>query len=156
MTLESSGGGGDAAPKTGQIRLKEGFAEGGYNLSDGGYTDSGGKYEVAGYLPVHSGEYVIAQDELKQPVIASMARAIERERRKRTTKNTIRGFAEGGSNTPDADADPITANGNILTRMLAVLDRLEDGAIVVQTHYGITEMEAEQKRKTEAESIFTK
>jgi hypothetical protein len=85
MTLESPGGGGDSAPKTGQIRLKEGFAEGGLNddLSVGGYTGRGGKYEVAGYVPVHHGEYVIAREELRQPAIMDMARSIERERRKR-------------------------------------------------------------------------
>ena len=156
MTLEAPDGGGSAAPRTGQIRLKEGFAEGGYNLSEGGYTRPGGKYEVAGYLPVHSGEYVIASDELKQPVIMNMARAIEKERQKRIGKSTVSGLAEGGSNTPGVDSDLITANGNMVLRILAVLDRLEAGDITVQTHYGITEMEAEQKRKMEAESKFTK
>jgi len=156
MTLEAPNGGGSEASRTGQIRLKEGFAEGGPNMTDGGYTSPGAKYETAGYLPVHHGEYIIAQDELKQPIIASMARIIEKERRKRTSKNSVSGFAEGGNNIPGADPDLIAANGNMMLRMLAVLDRLEAGDITVQTNYGITEMEAEQKRKMEAESKFTK
>ncbi len=46
LTIESPSGGG--SPKKGKdmgkIRMKEGFA-------DGGYTGDGGKYEVAGHLP---------------------------------------------------------------------------------------------------------
>jgi len=158
MTLEAPGGGDSSspAPQTGTIQLKEGLAEGGPNMSDGGYTQQGAKYEVTGYLPVHGGEYVIASDELKQPVIADMARSIERERRRRTGKNSGYGFADGGSNTADVNSNIVVANGNLMVRMLAILDRLETGDIVVQTNYGITEMEAEQKRKMDAESKFTR
>ena len=159
MTLESpGGGGGGSSPKTGEIKLKEGFAEGGLNddLTEGGYTGAGGKYDVAGYVPIHHGEYVIANQELKNPVIMSMARSIERERRKRTTKNAVPGFADGGSNTPDRDSAEIDSNGKIMSMVLAILQRLESGDIVVQTNYGITEMEAEQKRKQESEGKFTK
>jgi len=157
MTLESPGGGGSSAPRTGTIQLKEGFAEGGYNMLEGGYTKKGAKYEVAGYLPIHGGEYVIASDELKQPVIADMARSIERERRKRTGKNSVSGFADGGANnSTDSDSSVISSNGNAMIRILAILDRLESGDIVVQTNYGITEMESKQKQKMEAESKFTK
>ena len=156
MTLESPGGGDSSAPQTGEIRLKEGLAEGGYNMSDGGYTKQGGKYEVAGYLPVHGGEYVIASDELKQPVIADMARTIEKERRKRTNKNASSGMADGGSNTSGADQGIATVNSEIMLKILKTLNNLENGNITVQTNYGITEMEAEQKRKMEAESKFTR
>ena len=157
MTLESAGVSG-SAPKTGQIRLREGFAEGGFNeASDGGYTGAGGKYDIAGYVPYHRGEYIIAREELRQPAIMDMARAIERERRKRTGKNKVSGFAEGGSNSPAGyDSAVIDSNGHVMSRMLAILQRLEDGGITVQTNYGITEMEAEQRRKQEAESKFTK
>jgi hypothetical protein len=157
MTLESPGSGGDSAPKTGQIRLREGFAEGGYNASAGGYTGNGGKYEVAGYVPVHGGEYVIAREELRQPEIMNMARAIERERRKRTNKNAIAGFADGGSNLP-AGTNPgmITLDSKSADRIAGVLERLETGDIVIKTNYGVTELEAEQRKKLEAESKFTK
>jgi len=157
MTLESPGGGSGGAPRTGEIRVRGGFAEGGYNMSVGGYTTPGDKYEIAGYLPVHGGEYVIAQEELQQPQIMNMARSIERERRKRTNKNAVPGFADGGNNTPDGfDSAAIGANGRVMSRMLAILERLETGDITVQTNYGITEMEAEQKRKVESESKFTR
>ena len=156
MTLEAPNGGSSSTPRTGEIRLREGLAEGGYNMSDGGYTKQGGKYEVAGYLPVHGGEYVIASDELKQPVIASMARAIETERRKRTGKNAISGLAEGGSNTSSVDSGMITANNEVMLMILKTLNRLEEGDIKVTTNYGITEMEAKQREKMEAESKFTR
>ena len=156
MTLESPGGG-SSTPRIGEIRLREGFAEGGYNMSDGGYTKPGGKYEVAGYLPVHGGEYVIASDELKQPEIMNMARAIERERRKRTSKNAVSGMAEGGSNDPEGiGSGTIAIDRESADRIAAVLERLETGEINLTTNYGITEMEAEQRRKMEVESKFTK
>jgi len=86
-----------------------------------------------------------------------MARTIERERRKRTNKNAVSGFADGGdNNSTNIDSSVVSANGNAMIRILAILDRLESGDIVVQTHYGITEMESEQKRKMEAESKFTR
>jgi len=160
MTLEAPDGGGSesSAPKTGEIRLKQGLAEGGFNsASEGGYTGNGDKYEVAGYLPVHRGEYVIAREELRQPAIMEMARAIERERRKRTNKNAVSGFADGGSNTADRfDSTAIEASGRMMSRMLAVLERLEAGGITVQTHYGITELESEQRKKREVENKFTR
>jgi hypothetical protein len=154
MTLEAPGGS-DSAQKSGQIVLRNGFAEGGANFESGGYTGKGGKYEVAGYVPVHHGEYVIASDELRQPEIMNMARSIEKERRKRTSKNAVRGFAEGGYNSsdemPSIEIDNATGN-----RIASVLERLENGNITIQTNYGITELEAEQKRKIQAESNFKK
>jgi hypothetical protein len=87
----------------------------------------------------------------------NMARAIERERRKRTNKNAVPGFADGGSNSPDrSDSAMISANGQVMSQMLAILQRLQDGDITVQTNYGITELEAEQRRKMDSESKFTK
>jgi len=155
MTLESPRGSGSAA-QTGTIQLRPGLAEGGPNMEDGGYTSPGQKYGEAGYLPVHHGEYVIASDELKQPHIMNMARVIEKERRKRITKNTVSGFAEGGSNTPGVDSNVIAANTGMMVQLLDMLNRIQSGDIVVQTNYGITEMEAAQKRKMEAESKFTR
>lgn len=85
-------------PPTGSVVLKEGYA-------DGGYTGPGGKYEIAGTVsngaPVHKGEYVIAQQEMTNPMIVPMVRAIEAERRKRTYRNPLpasygSGYADGG------------------------------------------------------------
>ncbi|MDR0829019.1 MAG: hypothetical protein LBN95_02780 [Prevotellaceae bacterium] len=94
-TLDSSAGG---ASKTGQIQLKEGYA-------DGGYTGNGGKYQVAATasdgLPIHKGEYVIAQEEMKNPSLVPMIRAIDREKQKRSRSNPLpqsygAGYADGG------------------------------------------------------------
>ncbi|MEA4975739.1 MAG: hypothetical protein VB046_08395 [Paludibacter sp.] len=108
MTLSSSGGGFSSA-STGQIRLKDGLADGGYNQDfskDGGYTGPGQRYDVAGTLPVHSGEYVVAVPELRRPDIAEKVRSIERVRRRRTSRNPLpEGFAEGGSNTPSGNTN---------------------------------------------------
>jgi len=156
ITLEAPGGGSSSAPQTGTIQLKEGLAEGGPNMSDGGFTTPGPKYQTAGTLPVHHGEYVIASDELKHPAIMDMARSIEQTRLKRIGKRSGIGFAEGGSNAPGVDSEIIAANGEVMFKMLQILNRLENGDIVVSTNYGITEMEAEQKRKQEAEAKFKK
>lgn len=108
MTLSSSGGGSSSA-STGQIRLKDGLADGGYNQDfskDGGYTGPGQRYDVAGTLPVHSGEYVVAVPELRRPDVAEKVRSIERVRRRRTSRNPLpEGFAEGGSNTPSGNTN---------------------------------------------------
>ena len=87
-------------PAIGSISLKEGYA-------DGGYTGNGAKYEVAGYLPdgspFHRGEYFVAQEEMANPSVVPLVRAIEAVRRKRTALNPLPlnygnhdGFAEGG------------------------------------------------------------
>jgi len=158
MTL-SGASSSPSAPKTGEIRLKEGFAEGGSNtdLTQGGYTGDGDKYDVAGYVPIHHGEYVVATDELRYPDVAEKVRAIEKIRRKRTNKNPLpEGFAEGGANinsqTSSFAGAPDTKSAE---RIAAILERLENGDIVVKTNYGITEMEAMQREKIEAESNFT-
>ena len=166
MTLESPGGGsGGGAPKTGTIQLKEGFAEGGLH-TDGGYTGDGDRYQVAGRFPdgqpYHRSEYVVAAPELQQPYILNMVRSIESVRRQRTHKNAVPGFAEGGLHTDEASdarskssgAEEMKQNNQVMSRMLAVLQRLEKGDIVVQTHYGVTELEAVQKEKYEYESKF--
>ncbi len=100
LTIESPSGGG--SPKKGKgmgkIRMKEGFA-------DGGYTGDGGKYEVAGHLPTgepyHKGEYFVAQEEMQNPTVVPLVRAIESVRLRRTRKNPLptnfqQGYADGG------------------------------------------------------------
>ncbi|MDR1544445.1 MAG: phage tail tape measure protein [Prevotellaceae bacterium] len=102
QTLDGTGGN-TSPPKTGTVQLKEEFKNGGY--ADGGYTGNGGKYEVAGTasdgLPVHKGEYVIAQEEMHNPSLVPMIRAIDAERTKRTHGNSLPsnyggGYAAGG------------------------------------------------------------
>ncbi|MDR0756599.1 MAG: hypothetical protein LBF85_01990, partial [Tannerella sp.] len=166
MTLEAPGGGSDSASKvkTGSIQLQPGFAEGGSNTGDngdmrgGGYTGRGAKYDVAGWLPVHSGEYVVDAGSLKYPDVADKVRAIERVRRRHTSRNPLpRGFAEGGSNTGD-DAgiytETVTLDARAARQLVDVLTRLAEGDIRV--NYGITELEAKQRDKLTAESSFTK
>ena len=163
MTIESPGGGGTSTPATGQIKLKQGFAEGGYNdeeenFTPGGYTGKGGKYEVSGYLPVHHGEYVVDTESLKYPDVVEKVRAIEQVRRRHTSKNPLpEGFADGGSNSPQAYGSPALAVDQATAkRITSILERLEKGDIKVQANYGITELEAEQLRKQKSESKFTK
>ncbi|MDR0866581.1 MAG: SHOCT domain-containing protein [Candidatus Symbiothrix sp.] len=163
MTIESPGdGGGGDSPRTGAIRLKEGFSEGGSNTEDdltpGGYTGQGGKYQVAGYVPIHHGEYVVDTESLKYPDVVEKVRAIEQVRRRHTDKNPLpEGFADGGSNSPGGvSAGMSMIDNKTMNRLIATLGRLQDGDIVVQTNYGVTELEAEQRKKVEAESKFTK
>ncbi|MDR0681169.1 MAG: hypothetical protein LBG15_04865 [Dysgonamonadaceae bacterium] len=160
MTLEAPGGSSGSSSQTGQIKLKEGFAEGGYNdddLTPGGYTGKGGKYEVAGYVPVHHGEYVVDTESLKYPDVVEKVRAIDQIRRKHTDKNPLpEGFAEGGSNSSKKNTGSFTVDNKTGERIAKVLEKLENGDVTVQTNYGITELEAAQRRKQEAESKFSK
>ncbi|MDR0830811.1 MAG: hypothetical protein LBN95_11990 [Prevotellaceae bacterium] len=95
MTLEAPA---SSTQGTAQIQLREGYA-------DGGFTGEGEKYEVRGTasdgLPIHASEYVIPQEELKNPALVPMIRAIEGVRLKRTKSNPLpnsygAGYADGG------------------------------------------------------------
>ncbi|MDR1675602.1 MAG: hypothetical protein LBR86_03940, partial [Tannerella sp.] len=169
MTIESPGSGSGSAAKTGAIQLKPGLADGGYNgppgfaeggsnagdLRSGGYTGPGQKYDVAGWVPVHSGEYVVDAESLKYPDVAEKVRAIERVRRQHSDRNPLPdGFAQGGSNTPGGSDAPFSGlDARTAKSLLTVLTRLADGDVVV--NYGITELEAKQRQKMTAESGFT-
>jgi hypothetical protein len=157
MTLDS-GGSGDTPPPTGKITMREGFAEGGYNTdySGGGYTPQVGKYEQTGWVPIHGGEYVVASDEMARPDVVDKVRSIERIRRRRTLKNSnSQGFAEGGHNSPNsAISAGMNADRKAMENLSRIVQRLLDGDVVI--NYGITEMEAKQRRKQEVESTFTK
>lgn len=156
MTL--SGSSSSSAPASGQIKLKEGFADGGSNAgdyTDGGYTGHGGRYEVAGMVPYHHGEYFVAVPELKNPAVQDHVRAIDKIRRKRTKKNPLpEGFAEGGSNmSANGATNPVQMDTKLAQQLLSVLQDLKDGKVNV--NYGITELEAKQREKVKAESNFS-
>ncbi len=152
-------------PVTGQRVVKpqsQGFAEGGLHI-DGGYTGDGDRYEVAGRFPdgdeYHRQEYIIATPELRQPEGLRMARALERMRLKRTRKNAVPGFADGGlhstnigKNSNNIDAAAIGSNGRVMSRILAVLERLEQNG--VQASVGLTDLETQQLRKSKSNNIF--
>jgi hypothetical protein len=154
--MSLSGSGSSTTPQTGQIRLKEGFADGGSNTdyTNGGYTGDGGRYEVAGTLPVHHGEYVVAVPELKRPDIADKVRSIERVRRKRTLSNPLpAGFADGGANMPESSPDnAMIIDRKMALQLLNVLNDLKDGRVKI--NYGITELEAAQQDRENYESKF--
>ena len=91
-------------------------------FSEGGYTGDGGRLEVAGV--VHRGEYVVPQPELRDPYVASMVASIENIRRRRTSANSLPGYAEGGYTG-------ITSGGtrqteDLLSQILEVLQNNND------------------------------
>jgi hypothetical protein len=88
-TLESSGSSSTSANKTGTVVVNNpGYA-------DGGYTGDGEKYEVAGYA--HKREYVVAQEEMSNPVTAAYVRKIDNVKQQRSKRNPLpAGFSDGG------------------------------------------------------------
>lgn len=89
------------------------------SYSKGGYTGDGGKYEPAGV--VHKGEYVVAQEEMKNPAIIPMIRAIEGARlsRRGRSKSVPGSYAEGGYVN---EAEEAAANSN--ERLVAIVASL--------------------------------
>jgi len=88
-TLDSSSGSSTSSNKSGEVVVNNpGFAE-------GGYTGDGEKYEVAGYA--HKREYVVAQEEMSNPVTAAYVRKIDNVKQQRSKRNPLpAGFADGG------------------------------------------------------------
>ncbi|MBF0649183.1 hypothetical protein IR083_10155 [Dysgonomonas sp. GY75] len=133
--------------KTGQRVDNPGLADGGYNDSgiDGGYTGAGGRYQVKGTFPngvtYHAGEYVIAQPEMKIPVVSKMVHAIEGIRRQRTNSNPMpAGLADGGFNDPDMPSSrseysggsrDISALDSTLNRFIALMEKIEESGLGV-------------------------
>jgi len=160
MTL--AGGGASEPPKTGQIKVREGFDEGGSNIGDhthGGYTGDGNRYDVAGWVPYHNGEYFVAVPEMKNPAVQDHVREIDKIRRRRTAKNPLpNGFIQGGANIdPDTIAQRYnTGNNDANQRLVTLLDGLISGQIALHTNYGVTEYQAAELQKREAESRFSK
>jgi len=109
-TIESPSSGGGSAAVSGAVVSKSGYA-------DGGYTGDGGKYDVAGYLPngqpFHRGEYFVAQEEMRNPILIPLIRKIDNERSRRTGSTSLpgsfgSGYADGGySGSGSASAESI-------------------------------------------------
>lgn len=110
--------------------------------SDGGYTGSGGRLEVAGV--VHRGEYVVPQPEMRDPAVFAMVASIESRRRRRTSRNALPGFAEGGY-TGDSKTE------QILTDILRAIESNNDNpvpAYVVLSEYEAKKDLCERIRRT--------
>ena len=142
QTLDGGGSSGGSTP-TGQMVVKSGYAE-------GGYTGDGGKYEIAGYLPdgspYHKGEYIIAQEELSNPLIASVVRGIEGVRRKRTNANALPdsiGFADGGY-TSSVSSESNTDLATLMLEIKILLAYLRDNGVRAELNY--YEFEDTQKK----------
>ncbi|GAB1358688.1 hypothetical protein MASR1M31_04670 [Porphyromonadaceae bacterium] len=159
MTLRNPGG----SKKTGSVRLRTGFAEGGFNIDpndpsnsplNGGFTPQGPKYQIAGWLPVHSGEYIVASDELRHPDVVQKVRSIEAIRRQRTSKNAVPGFADGGFNSPDSTSPAAYTPSAINERLLAILEKLDrDG---LPAYLLLSEFEDKLSLRDRSRSIASK
>lgn len=132
-TLESSSaasGEGASAPPSTSFTLKDEYAT-------GGYTGDGGKYEPAGI--VHKGEYVVAQEEMKNPTIIPMVRAIESVRRSRRAGRAVRsgvGYADGGYvNGSTAFTDSSNATMELLQKLVAKVDAMQNTPLTATVNY---------------------
>jgi hypothetical protein len=148
-----SGKGSDSSTKgttsTTRTRTGNGLADGGFNNEDpgtnGGYTGSGGRYQIKGTFPngvdYHAGEYVIAQPEMKIPVVSKMVHVIEGIRRQRTDSNPMpAGIADGGFNNPDTPSSRLGFPGgsqdkstldSTLNRFITLMEKIEENGLGV-------------------------
>lgn len=112
-------------------------------FSEGGYTGDGGRTEVAGV--VHRGEYVVPQPELRDPYVRSVVASIESRRRRRTSKNALPGFAEGGytGSMAGAQSGMISSDQRLMRELLSTLKDLRKKPI--QAYTVLSEFEAKQQ-----------
>ena len=95
--------------------------------SEGGFTGYGGRLEPAGI--VHRGEYVVPVPEMRDPEAYSHVIAIERIRSRRSTRNRLPGFADGGYTGDPSYAGTAAA----IKEMTAVFKSLRDNPIKAYT-----------------------
>lgn len=95
--------------------------------SEGGFTGYGGRLEPAGI--VHRGEYVVPVPEMRDPEAYSHVMAIERIRSRRSTRNRLPGFADGGYTGDPSYAGTAAA----IKEMIAVFKSLRDNPIKAYT-----------------------
>lgn len=97
------------------VRMVTG-SSGGSGYSEGGFTGYGGRLEPAGI--VHRGEYVVPVPEMRDPEAYSHVMAIERIRSRRSHRNPLPGFADGGYTGNPSGAD--AALGSVLSELKAL------------------------------------
>ena len=95
--------------------------------SEGGFTGYGGRLEPAGI--VHRGEYVVPVPEMRDPEAYSHVMAIERIRSRRSTRNRLPGFADGGYTGDPSPSGTVAA----IKEMTAVFKSLRDNPIKAYT-----------------------
>ncbi len=112
-------------------------------FSEGGYTGDGGRLEVAGI--VHKGEYVVPQPELRDPSVAAMVASIESKRRRRTSSNTLPGYAEGGFAGQYGDFSG-QATKDLLSDILNAVKQNNDRPI--KTYVSLTDLDGQQRLRS--------
>lgn len=95
--------------------------------SDGGFTGYGGRLEPAGI--VHRGEYVVPVPEMRNPDAYRHVMAIEQIRSRRTGKNRLPGYAEGGY----VDGTSAGQSDALLKEAVSLLQSLRDNPIKAYT-----------------------
>ena len=99
------------------VRMVTGGDSGSGGYSEGGFTGYGGRLEPAGI--VHRGEYVVPVPEMRDPEAYSHVMAIERIRSRRSRRNPLPGFADGGyTGSPSYSTD--AALGSMMSELRAL------------------------------------
>lgn len=99
------------------VRKVTGGDSGSGGYSEGGFTGYGGRLEPAGI--VHRGEYVVPVPEMRDPEAYSHVMAIERIRSRRSRRNPLPGFADGGyTGSPSYSTD--AALGSMMSELRAL------------------------------------
>lgn len=99
------------------VRMVTGGDSGSGGYSEGGFTGYGGRLEPAGI--VHRGEYVVPVPEMRDPEAYSHVMAIERIRSRRSRRNPLPGFADGGyTGSPSCSTD--AALGSMMSELRAL------------------------------------
>lgn len=111
----------------GKLVLNDGYAT-------GGYTGDGAKYEPAGI--VHRGEYVVAQEEMRNPSIAPMIRKIENARTHRThglpsSSSSSKGFADGGY----TDNQNVGQLAGVVAELARQVEAIKNTTLTAQVNY---------------------
>lgn len=114
------------------VRMVTGSSGAG-SYSEGGFTGYGGRLEPAGI--VHRGEYVVPMPEMRDPEAYAHVMAIERIRSRRSHRNPLPGFADGGyTGAP--------SGGSGLEALVAELSSLRENPI--KAYVVLSDLEAQQ------------
>jgi hypothetical protein len=112
-------------------------------FASGGYTGDGGMYEPAGI--VHKGEYVVSQQQLRNPHVKGLVAALERNRVS-LSPEAVSLFSAGGYTSPSdfrsptSDFRPPTSpsapsglDTSTANRLISALEKFEKKKLVVYT-----------------------